>query len=134
MQVRSASRIQFLVVQKRCSANAFSETNQLNMFAGKFNEFRFVKWVMFLSENCSIKWVILFAGLCWLWDFLLEYLKLKDKLQIWGFESFFGGETVLEHLSHCKFKIYCRRPITLLRNTYTPPPSPTPTVKIFQRP
>ena len=40
------------------------------------------------ERNCIIKWVVLFAGLCWLWDFLPENLKVMVKLQIWGFKSF----------------------------------------------
>ena len=66
---------------------------------------RFVKWVRFFEQKRIVKlvkWVIFFASFCWFWDFVLENLKLKDKIQIWGFESFifcskfhiFGG-TVL---------------------------------------
>ena len=31
------------------------------------------------ERNCIVKWVIFFASFCWLWDFLLENLKLKKK-------------------------------------------------------
>ena len=66
---------------------------------------RFVKWVWFFEQKRIIKlvkWAIFFASFCWFWDFVPENLKLKDKIQIWGFESFifcskfhiFGG-TVL---------------------------------------
>ena len=41
------------------------------------SELRFVKWVRFFERNCIVKWVIFFASFCWLWDFLLENLKLK---------------------------------------------------------
>ena len=63
-----------------------------NMFAGKFvnsesllTVFREhiifnVKWVevrMFFERTCIVKCVIFFVSFCWLWDFLLENLKLK---------------------------------------------------------
>ena len=98
-----------------------------NMFAGKF-----VKWVRFLALLreyifCNVDWVevckmnkVFWAKsycktgdrFCWLWDFLLKNLKLKDKVQICGFESFifwskvrlFG--TVLARFSQCNFKIF----------------------------
>ena len=41
------------------------------------SELRFVKWVRFLERNCIIKCVTVFASFCWLWDFVLENLKLK---------------------------------------------------------
>ena len=44
------------------------------------SELKFVKWLRFLQRNCIVKWVIFFASFCWLWDFLLENLKLKNKL------------------------------------------------------
>ena len=43
------------------------------------SELRFVKWVRFFERNCIVKWVIFFASFCWLWDFLLENLKLRIK-------------------------------------------------------
>ena len=43
-------------------------------------------WLRFFEWNSIAKWVVFFASFCWLWEFLLENLKLKDKLQIWGFE------------------------------------------------
>ena len=58
-----------LGVKKWSSANVFLTPNQ-NMFAEKFvksSELRFVKWVIF------------FASFCWLWNFLLENLKIKKK-------------------------------------------------------
>ena len=39
-------------------------------------ESRFVKWVRFFKWNCIVKWLIFFARFCWLWDFLLETLKM----------------------------------------------------------
>ena len=88
---------QVLGVLKWCSTNVFFLTATRIMFVGKF-----IKWVrlccgsIFLEcgvswgfeRNCIVKWVIFSVSFCWLWDFLLENLKLKDKLQIWGFESF----------------------------------------------
>ena len=50
----------------------------------------FVKWKGFLSETCTVKWVIFFASFCWLWDFLPENLKLV-KLHIWGFNNLFAA-------------------------------------------
>ena len=41
------------------------------------SESRCVKWIRFFDWNCIVKWVIFFASFCWLWDFLLENLKLK---------------------------------------------------------
>ena len=65
------------------------------MFAGKFVNserflpalrehirLRFIKWVRFFERNWNVKWVILFVSFCWLWDFLLENLKLK---KLWWF-------------------------------------------------
>ena len=49
---------------------------------------RFVQWVRFFERNCIVKRVTFFASFYWVWDFLLENLKWKDKLQTWGFESF----------------------------------------------
>ena len=40
------------------------------------NELRFIKWVRFFERNCIVKWVIFFGSFCWLWDFLLNNLKL----------------------------------------------------------
>ena len=40
------------------------------------NELRFVKWVRFFEPNCIVKRLIFSASICWLWDFLLENLKL----------------------------------------------------------
>ena len=56
------------------------------------------------KQNCIVKWVIFLTSSCWLWDFLLEHLKLKKnsdhvhwyarndiskkESQIWVFESF----------------------------------------------
>ena len=33
----------------------------------------------FYEQNCIVKCVIFFASFCWLWDFLLENLKLRKK-------------------------------------------------------
>ena len=41
------------------------------------NEFRFLKWVRFCEQIFIVKWVIFVASFFWLWDFLLECLKLK---------------------------------------------------------
>ena len=41
------------------------------------SELRFAKWVMIFERNCIVKLVVFFASFCWLWDFLLENLKLK---------------------------------------------------------
>ena len=66
-------------------------------------EVRKVSEIFWAKVYCKlVKWVIFFASFCWFWDFVLENLELKDKIQIWGFESFifctkfliFGG-TVL---------------------------------------
>ena len=37
----------------------------------------FLEWVRFFEQNCIVKCVIFIAKFCWLWDFLLENLKLK---------------------------------------------------------
>ena len=41
------------------------------------SESRFAKWVRFFERNCIVKCVIFFTSFCWLWDFLLQNLKLK---------------------------------------------------------
>ena len=95
---RNVQTFAFKVLQE-CSSWAsrnnavqlFFLTNNRNTFAGKFKGQRFlvvlreniifnVKWV----EACKmsevwliVKWVIIFASFCWLWNFLLENLKLK---------------------------------------------------------
>ena len=48
------------------------------IFSVKWVEF--INCVRFFEQNCIVKWVIFFASFCWLWDFLLENLKLKNKL------------------------------------------------------
>ena len=53
----------------RCGSILFSMSSEL----------RFVKWVRFFEQNCIVKCVIFFASFCWLWDFLMENLKLKKK-------------------------------------------------------
>ena len=86
--------MQFLGVKKCCSANSFPTTNR-NVFARKsVKPERFlavlrehiifsVKWaeVSKMSDdferNCVVKCVIFFATFYWLWDFLLESLRLK---------------------------------------------------------
>ena len=40
------------------------------------------------ERNRTAKWVNFLASFWWLWDFLLENLKFKDKFQIWGFDLF----------------------------------------------
>ena len=83
----------FLTEIYKCYMQMFYLTTYRNTFAGKFvksenflvvlrehiifNELRFVKWVRFFQPNCTVKWVIIFASFCWLWDFLLENLKSK---------------------------------------------------------
>ena len=42
-----------------------------------------------LSELSLVKWVRVFASVCWLWDFLPENLELVDELQTWGFNHLF---------------------------------------------
>ena len=46
------------------------------LFSGS-GELRFAKWMRFFERNCIVKCVVFFAGFCWLWDFLLENMKLK---------------------------------------------------------
>ena len=113
----------------------FFLTPTKNMFLGKFvkwvrflavlreyifynvlKELRFVKWVRLSEQNCIVKWEIFFPSFCWLWYFLPENLKLVDKLQIRGFESFilhfkirFFG-TALRRFSQWDFKISRCRP------------------------
>ena len=94
---QSASRMQFFGVKKWYNRNVFSDT-KLKYVCWKTckvrkvfdwcgstsfstsSELRFVKWVKFFVRNCIVKWVIFFASFCWLWDFLLENLKIKEKL------------------------------------------------------
>ena len=73
----------------------FFLTPTRNIFARKFCKvskvFGCVAGVYFfikLSELRFVNWVIFFASFSWLWDFSPENLKLKDKLQIEGFELF----------------------------------------------
>ena len=42
------------------------------------SEYRIVKWARFFERNFIVKCLIFFASFCWLWDFLLENLKLKE--------------------------------------------------------
>ena len=66
----------------------FFLTPNRNMSAGKFVKWERediifnVKWVevrKIVERNCIVKRVIFFASFCWLWDFLLENLKLRKK-------------------------------------------------------
>ena len=75
--------------------------------------------MMFSKQNCLVNLVIFFASFCWLRVFLPENLKLIDKLQLLGFESFifwskfcFLG-TVLGRFNQCNFKIFCPQPATV---------------------
>ena len=52
------------------------------------DEFMFIKWVRFFERRCIVKWMIIIVSFYWLWDFILENLKLKDTLQVWDFVSF----------------------------------------------
>ena len=76
------------------------------------SELRFVKWVRFFERNCIVKWMILFASICWLWDFLPKSLKLTYEFEILDFKSFIFWcklrffLTVLEHFSQCNFKMF----------------------------
>ena len=100
---RNIQTFAFKVLQEYSSLASRNDATQMffltpnrNMFAGIFvKSERFltmlrehiifnVKWVevrkmseVFLERNCIVKWVIFFAGFCWLWDFLLENLKIK---------------------------------------------------------
>ena len=94
ISLQSASRMQFLGIKKWCSANVFSDIKQ-RKFAGKLVKWEeylallrehiifSVKWVEVrkVSEGfwakLHCKWVIFSASFRWLWDFLLENLKLK---------------------------------------------------------
>ena len=52
------------------------------------SELRVLKWARFFERSFTVKWMTFFASLWSFWDFLQDNLKLKGKLQIWGFESF----------------------------------------------
>ena len=52
--------------------------------SGTFQCFKFFKLSKFRS-----------FCFCWLWNFLLKNLKLKDKLQIWGFDYDFTPNMIL---------------------------------------
>ena len=92
---QSISKMEFLGLKKWCSANVFSDNKQKHV-SWKIFKVRKVfgciartyhfqcqvsrgsyKWVMFSERNCVVKWAIFFPSFCWLWDFLLENLKLK---------------------------------------------------------
>ena len=56
----------------------------------KINEFPKISKI-YLEQKFSYGDIQEYADIssfCWLWDFLLKNLKLKDKLQIWDSESF----------------------------------------------
>ena len=92
----------------RCK-NVFSDINQKHVswkickvvrcfvLLGKYIFYN-VKWVKvrkiskrFFEWNYIVKWVSFFASFCCLWHFLLENLKLKDKLQIEAFNYCLSG-------------------------------------------
>ena len=93
---QSASRMQFWGVKKWCSANLFSDTKQKRfcweickvrkvfgcvlrehiLFSVKWVEIRKMSEVFWAKLYC--KMIHFFASFCWLWDFLLENLKLKE--------------------------------------------------------
>ena len=91
----STSKMLFLGVKKWCSANAFSDIKQKHVYweilkvrqvfclycesilFSMSSESRSVEWIMFCERNFIVKWVMIFASFCWLWEFLPENLKLK---------------------------------------------------------
>ena len=110
---------------------------------------RFIKWTRIFKWNCIVKWVIFFTSFCWLWDFLLENMKLKKnsghvhwytqnniskkESQIWVFESFIFWSKV--HFLGTSlglfsqffffvifFVIFCRRSTTVTE-IFTQPPT-----------
>ena len=101
------------------------------------------------KQNCIVKWVIFLTSSCWLWDFLLEHLKLKKnsdhvhwyarndiskkESQIWVFESFIFWSKVhflrtsLGFFSQFFFFVIFCRWSTMVANIFTQPsPSPPP--------
>ena len=131
--------MQFFGFHKRYNANAFSKISQkhvcwkirkvvrfLAVFCGNilfimFSELWFVKRIFF-DGNLILKWMIFFASFCWLSDFLLKNLKLRDKLQIWGFELFFGPNFVFWWIVSGRFsqRNFCRRS-TMVANIFIQP-------------
>ena len=117
-------------VSRNRAVPIFFLTSTRNIVAGKFvkwvtflvvlldhifimlSDSKLVKRVRFFERNYIVQWVFLFASFCWLWDFPLQNLKLKEKLQIWNFESLifcykfrlFG--TVLGLFSQCILKVF----------------------------
>ena len=108
----------------------FFDPNQ-NMGGGKFAKwvafltiflfFKFFYW-RFFERNWIVKSVIFFASFCWLWDFLLENLKLKYEVLNHLFSSpNFIFRTVLGCFSQCNFKFFHRRP-TMATDIFTQVP------------
>ena len=93
-------------------------------------ELSFVKWVRIFLAKLFCKMSGLFYYLFWLWKFLPENLKLIDKLQIWGLESFIFWPkfdilgTVLRLFSQRNFKTFCLRP-NMVTKIFTHGPLPS---------
>ena len=76
---KGAVQIFFLTPNRNMSAGKFAKSERLLAVLREDIIFN-VKWVevrKIVEWNCIVKCVIFFASFCWLWDFLLENLKLK---------------------------------------------------------
>ena len=100
----------------------------------------FLKWVVFFEQNCIVKWVILVASFCWLWDSKFELIykfiyisinfrssgrvsKPTPNKRFWiiYFQILFFG-TVLEPFNQGNFKIFHCQP-TMVTNIFTHTPT-----------
>ena len=68
------------------------------------NELRSVKWVRFFERNCVVKWVIFFASFCWLWEFLLDNLKMKQIL--WWYPLKCVDKYIYKYVLHARDNIF----------------------------
>ena len=78
---KGAVQIFFLTPNRNMSAGKFAKSERLLAVLREDIIFN-VKWVearKIVERNCIVKCVIFFANFCWLWDFLLENLKLRKK-------------------------------------------------------
>ena len=79
---KGAVQIFFLTPNRNMSAGKFAKSERLLAVLREDIIFN-VKWVevrKIVEWNCIVKCVIFFASFCWLWDFLLENLKLRKKV------------------------------------------------------
>ena len=77
---KGAVQIFFLTRNINMSAGKFVKSERLLtvLWEGIIFNFKWIEVRKIVEGNCIVKCVIFFASFCWLWDSLLENLKLRN--------------------------------------------------------